>query len=625
MLVKSEKPVIIRLLGAVLMITTLLSIRPSAAGAQQAVIDSLIKIYRSQPLDKTEQINVLYRIIYSNIYKEGTSHDSDQPLWRRVVNYALPGLTLSEEMQDDYHAMGFSLWLAGAYVLDAKYDSTRYYHEKTLYYADKLKDKRMESVVYWNSVDAYIREGKFFEASKYNWKLKLIARKVKRNDMLCMADSYFGEIYRLMKHYERAKFCLENSRKNYILDELFNTTEIAMRYYYNSGYIAMEEGNLDLALEYEKHVYRISTELQYKVFTCLSTEALAKIYIRLNDFHKAMQFLDEGLCLAKELGDTYLHIKIWNVYSEIFLVQKRYRDCADTAMKAWQADSTAVDTGPEIAGNIAISHMYMGNRDTAEYFFRKYDLLMKRHEDTLRELDLRYQAELQNMRIAALEKERFFFMLTAILTILVIAVVFVFYRKQRKVAMQKAMIDGAAREREYLAQSLHDGLGRSLSTTRLCLTNLPESEAACRMLDQAILEMRNFTRHIFPPSLRNYGIRAAVEDVCANIPHAIFHHCSGDRRYELLLEWHAYLCVSELINNAIKHSGAKQINIYLYQEDKRIKFTVQDNGCGFNPATVVRGMGFNNLKSRLAYCRGRITIDTAPGEGAEISVVLNAH
>ncbi len=77
-----------------------------------------------------------------------------------------------------------------------------------------------------------------------------------------------------------------------------------------------------------------------------------------------------------------------------------------------------------------------------------------------------------------------------------------------------------------------------------------------------------------------------------------------------------------MINNALKHAQATEINIQLVQEPERVSLTVQDNGKGFNmnDIDVNKSSGLRNIRSRIDSLGGHFSIDSEVGQGAEMTI-----
>lgn len=197
--------------------------------------------------------------------------------------------------------------------------------------------------------------------------------------------------------------------------------------------------------------------------------------------------------------------------------------------------------------------------------------------------------------------------------------------QQRCIDASHSLIEGEIGERARLARELHDGLGNMLSVAKYnlceaCRNSSADFHVAEKMLDDSIRELRRIAHSLMPQSLMKYGLKVALEDYCNAIPAAQFHFYGEEKRLDQQLEIVVYRVAQELAGNAMKHSGASQINVQLFLETGRVCLHVQDDGCGFDPATHSDGMGLTNIRNRAATRNGRLNIGSSPGQGTEISV-----
>src|SRR5690606_39950183 len=96
----------------------------------------------------------------------------------------------------------------------------------------------------------------------------------------------------------------------------------------------------------------------------------------------------------------------------------------------------------------------------------------------------------------------------------------------------------------------------------------------------------------------------------------------SDQRLDSKPEILIYRSAHELVNNALKHGTAMQINVQLVQEDDRISLTVQDNGQGFDPQIPTSGMGLQNIRDRVETQGGVLHIYAPPEHETGVNMVL---
>ncbi|MNE69036.1 Sensor histidine kinase ComP [compost metagenome] len=87
---------------------------------------------------------------------------------------------------------------------------------------------------------------------------------------------------------------------------------------------------------------------------------------------------------------------------------------------------------------------------------------------------------------------------------------------------------------------------------------------------------------------------------------------------------HIYRIVQELLTNAIKHGKAKNILVQLIQEGDTILITVDDNGKGFDTGKMsnVTGIGLKNIQNRVDFLKGKLSIDSDPGNGTSVNIEI---
>jgi signal transduction histidine kinase len=185
-------------------------------------------------------------------------------------------------------------------------------------------------------------------------------------------------------------------------------------------------------------------------------------------------------------------------------------------------------------------------------------------------------------------------------------------------------------ERRKLERNIHDGAQQQLVAlavkARLARqlverdpTRTEEMLAQIESETQAALEdLRDLARGIYPPLLADKGLGAALEAQARKALFPVRVDADGVGRFEQDVESAVYFSCLEALQNIAKYAGATSASIELRCADSRLRFTVTDDGRGFDPAAV-SGSGLQGVTDRLAAIGGTFRVDSAPGRGTTVT------
>ena len=199
------------------------------------------------------------------------------------------------------------------------------------------------------------------------------------------------------------------------------------------------------------------------------------------------------------------------------------------------------------------------------------------------------------------------------------------------------------KERSRFAKDLHDSLGVLLSAIKLNLSvleseNINKEESLkivkrCKdLITTAARTTREITNNIRPHEIGDLGLVAAINNLSNQIQiegklniNVLTDNLSGafDREIEIIV----YRIINELINNTIKHSGAKNISIKLFDLFNKLFLVYTDDGKGFDIQKVnsnnTNGMGIKNMINRIKSINGKCEINSSAGSGVEVVIEIN--
>ena len=78
----------------------------------------------------------------------------------------------------------------------------------------------------------------------------------------------------------------------------------------------------------------------------------------------------------------------------------------------------------------------------------------------------------------------------------------------------------------------------------------------------------------------------------------------------------------EALTNALRHGKAKWVRVTVQHGGRQVGLCVEDDGQGFDPASKAAGYGLRSIRETLGKLRGHIDIDSGPGQGTRITIIL---
>ena len=205
-----------------------------------------------------------------------------------------------------------------------------------------------------------------------------------------------------------------------------------------------------------------------------------------------------------------------------------------------------------------------------------------------------------------------------------------------QISSMQSMLEGQEIERERISKDLHDSLGGLLSTIKLqfdsvkakmeSVKSLTEYKSANKMLDTAVQEVRSISQNLQPGSLVKLGLIAALKDLFNRFdddvyPDIDFQHYKVPKKIDTMVSLSIYRIIQELLHNTMKHANANEILIQINKEGDELVIQYEDDGKGFDVDRLKRkGMGLDNIRSRVNYLKGEISFDTREGEGTSVLI-----
>jgi signal transduction histidine kinase len=484
--------------------------------------------------------------------------------------------------------------------------------------------------------DCYLKLNQFDNVGNYAKKnLEIVEKITNPVDIASVYIDYGNWLNEIDKYEEGLSYYEKAGSLLKIADNhgLYHT------YYYNYAFLLSRKEKYAEALRYYEKAYNAAIKwgILFDQIDALYKMGLMNYY--LSNYKTAEQILSGALNKADAIKSSLLQRNILDALSYLEADRQNFH-------KAYDWLNKYIDAADAVSSDEARKQMNFVNAK------------FKARERTFEIEKLETEKKVQHVTIQ--RRNAMVFALSGILMLSLIAGFALFrnFRISREVSRQKAEIQeqriheleqerqiialnstlqGEETERSRLARDLHDGLGGLLSGIKLTLMNMKGNsiitqeaiemyDHALSLLDTSIKELRHVAHNLMPETLFRFGLRQTLSDFCEGVRNkglkVSFSFYGVEKRYSEKLEIASYRIIQELVNNAMKHAEASEINVQLVCEDERLSITVQDNGKGidFKASAESSGKGLDNIRSRVASFGGHFDLSSEHGKGTEATI-----
>jgi signal transduction histidine kinase len=201
-------------------------------------------------------------------------------------------------------------------------------------------------------------------------------------------------------------------------------------------------------------------------------------------------------------------------------------------------------------------------------------------------------------------------------------------------ASRQRLVTAQDEARRRLERNIHDGAQQDLVALgiklRLAGMTVDDDPAEAKeMLGElqtdaagALANLRDLARGIYPPLLADLGLVAALNAQAAKSAVPVTVEADGIGRFGQDTEAAVYFCCLEALQNIAKYAHATQARICLREQNGTLRFTVSDDGTGYDARHTPLGSGQRNMADRLAALGGRLEVWSAPSQGTTITAHL---
>ena len=482
-----------------------------------------------------------------------------------------------------------------------------------------------------------------------------IAKTIKSYTGKTAAQNTIAKIHNKNKEFEKAKLLTKQNISLAIHEN--DSISLAIFYEFYSS-LNRNLGRMDSALIYINKAIRINKATQ-------NLKSLAFTYNNLGIFHfsngrndSSLFYFHQSLDIRKELKDIknqiqsknnigYINLQMGNNNLAISLFKEAIELCRK------HNSITYLDLS---YSNLSEAYEQLGMHKKALSLFKKYSNLKDSvNGEKVKERILQIETEIKllnekekrislNKKLAQKQgfqrKQNILIILLLIILIITIITLRVSKRRALETLLEKekttaatAIIEEQEKIREEIAQELHDGVGGSLAGVKLSLSNL-QSENKCPKLLEEIehlettyQEIRNISHNLTPVYFHTEKFKVTIDNYLqrtfSDLGIGICFQCYPEKEISKLsynIKKNIYRIIQELATNIEKHAYATNVNIHLTGHQNHLTIMAEDNGIGFDEKTIKKGIGLNNIKTRVTLYDGKIEVDSKKGNGTTIII-----
>lgn len=606
------------------------------SNAQSKMIDSLVREVETRGAD-TGKVNA-YRILTGLVR---TSNPA------KAIAFGKQGILLGKQLKFDRGLAGCYVNLSAAFISASQLDSALTYIDTGITYAQKLNDPNRLALAFLNRADIYMQMRNLNQSLKDCDTALSFAERANNDDRRARIYQTFGSVYYMQKKYTD---CIPYYEKAFQLYQKIGNRQMSSIVLNNLGNVYKHLGDPDKSiLNFEKAIH-IADSLGSFSNLSMYYGNLSNAYLAKDDHVSAANALRRSMDYAKQQNNEHQQAITLAQFGELYMEQKKFQQAIEAAKQSYEIMKREEDVAWQQTAADLLAEAYSENGDYKNaYQFQKISkelndtLVRQQFDEDIAAMQTSFKVEEKNKEIALLSKDGQIkeaqlssqrTLLIASIVLLAVGfagVVLLVSRSRLRQRMKELEL------RNSIAADLHDEVGSSLSSIHMLSQIATEQQAAqinagdimqrvSANAYETMEKMSDIVWMVKPTGNESQSLHMRMERFTHELCNARQIECSfsNSMREELRLSMpqkkNLYLVFKEALNNAVKYSGTKKVEVGLKLEQSQVLLSVKDYGKGFDNKIVAKGNGLDNMQSRARELKGVLKVSSQPGKGTEVSL-----
>jgi two-component system sensor histidine kinase UhpB len=604
--------------------------------AQQRIIDSLIDKLSAAKED-TSKVN-----IYRNL--AGTLKFTDPGLG---IEYGKKGIVLSKKLGFDKGTAGCYLNVSTCYNYSDKLDTGLLYIDTAIVYSHKAGDPNRLGLAYLNRSDYYRQLLNFNQSLRDCDTALSYADKANNDDVRARVTQTMGSVYYQQESYSQ---CIPYYDKALALYRKVGNLRMTAVMLNNLGLVYKSIKDFDKAITVTADAIRVTDSLKDITNLSLFNGNLSDVYFEMGNYAQAEKYADKALEYAIKQNNEKQVAIAWNFQGNAYVKQNRISEAVAVLAKAFSVfqklDVTdrISSTGDllaeaySLAGNYAKAYECMRLSGAANDSLVKWkfddDIVAMQTKFDVKEKDKEIQllAKDKELQRQKLKEQKVYIIASIAVALLALAGIWLAVNRYRLRQQMKEL-----QLRNQLAADLHDEVGSSLSSIHMLSQMVTANDGGSNqknILDkvssnakETMDRMSDIVWMIKPGETETGSLKQRMErfanEICSskNIGLSIDLLAIENIKLSMAQRKNIYLIFKEAMNNAVKYSGTKKIDVKVIVKNKQLELLVKDYGSGFDTSLSGRGNGLDNMKNRTKELNGKLELISAQ-DGTTVNLVV---
>lgn len=555
--------------------------------------------------------------------------------------YATEALVIAEQLDNKRYKIEAHNNIGVAQSYSSEFGLALEHFFKALVLLEQENDSSLIAITLNNIGNIYFQSGDKDQAIQYYLRSLEIKERAGNFKNLSSTLINLGSLYNSKGSYEKAVPYI--SRAIDMIEKESDSSAMSAAWN-NLGNTYKQMGDLSKALEVNLKALDISKMRKSDWDIAYISNSIGDILLEMKDHKQALPYIQNGLITAKKINSRDLELfslRLLTIYYSLtgnyenFLVSFRHYESLNDSIFSEE-------------NNRAVAEMQV-----------IYRTGQKEKENAIQKLRIAKEVNLRNS-----------FIFISIIVLIMIAIIYRRYHIKNKIneelerlvslrtsdliksheqiirlneTLLTNTIETEERERRRFSEDLHDGLGPLLSTVKIHMELISAKQGqpdeqkkllqmTSDLIDDAIHSAKDIANNLMPNILNDFGLAEAMQVYIEKINsigalHINYVNQLRSNRYPKKIELAFYRICLELINNTMKHSGAKSIELLMSDSNDKIKLCYSDDGIGFNIEDPENnkngGLGMSNIISRIKSINGKYTINTSKGKAFEMLVEID--